>query len=53
MLYEHKRGSASLVITISQNGRINLSTLHYKDAQALIDIAKGLDIERLNRKLDS
>lgn len=53
MLYEHKRGAASLVIPIAQNGIINLFTLHYKDAQALIDIAKALDIDRLNRKLDS
>ena len=52
-LYEHKKGSASLLIPIAQNGIINLSTLHYKDAQSLIEIAKGLDIERLNRKLDS
>ena len=52
-LYEHKKGAASLVIPIAQYGLINLWTLHYKDAQALIDIAKGLDIDRLNRKLDS
>ena len=53
MLYEHKKGSASLVIPIAQNGQINLFTIHYKNAQALIDIAKALDIDRLNRKLDS
>jgi hypothetical protein len=53
MLYEHKKGDASLLIPISQQGFIRITTLDYKNAQILIDIAKGLDIDRLNRKLDS
>jgi hypothetical protein len=53
MLYEHKKGDASLLIPISQQGFIRITTNDYKNAQLLIDIAKGLDIERLNRKLDS
>jgi len=52
-LYEHKKGEASLLIPISQHGLIRITTLDYKNAQILIDIAKGLDIDRLNRKLDS
>jgi hypothetical protein len=52
-LYEHKDGGGSLVIPISQNGLINIKTADFKRSQSLIDIAKGLDIERLNRKLDS
>lgn len=52
-LYEHKKGDASLLIPISQQGLIRITTLDYKNAQILIDIAKGLDIDRLNRKLDS
>lgn len=53
MLYEHKKGEASLLIPISQQGLIRITTLDYKNAQLLIDIAQGLDIDRLNRKLDS
>jgi hypothetical protein len=52
-LYEHKRGPASLVIPIAQHSVITLFTIRYKDAQALIDIAKELDIDRVNHKLDS
>jgi hypothetical protein len=52
-LYEHKEGGGSLVIPISQNGLINITITDFKKSQMLIDIAKGLDIERLNRKLDS
>ena len=52
-LYEHKKGEASLVIPIAQHGIVRITTLDYKNAQILIDIAKGLDIDRLNRKLDS
>ena len=52
-LYELQKGGASLVIPISQNGVINITILNYKRSQILIDIAKGLDIERLNKKLDS
>ncbi len=52
-LYEHKNGGGSLVIPISQNGLINITIADFKKSQMLIDIAKGLDIERLNRKLDS
>jgi len=53
MLYEHKLGGASLVVSIAQHGVITLSTNEYKNSQVLIDVAKALDIERLNRKLDS
>lgn len=53
MLYEHKKGEASLLIPTAQHGVIRITTLDYKNAQILIDIAKGLDIDRLNRKLDS
>lgn len=52
-LYEHKNGGGSLVIPISQNGLINITIADFKRSQMLIDIAKGLDIDRLNRKLDS
>jgi hypothetical protein len=52
-LYEHKNGGGSLVIPVSQNGLINITIADFKKSQMLIDIAKGLDIERLNRKLDS
>ena len=52
-LYEHKSGSASLLIPISQHGVLTITTLYYKNAEVLIEIAKGLDIDRLNRKLDS
>lgn len=52
-LYELQKGGASLVIPIAQNGVINLTILSYKRSQILIDIAKALDIERLNKKLDS
>ena len=52
-LYEHKKGGGSLVIPISQNGLINIKIGDFKRSQFLIDIANGLDIERLNRKLDS
>ena len=53
MLYELKKNGGSLVIPIAQHGAIQISTIDYKHAQILIDIAKGLDIDRLNRKLDS
>jgi len=52
-LYERKDGGGSLVIPISQNGLINITISDFKKSQMLIDIAKGLDIDRLNRKLDS
>lgn len=52
-LYEHKNGGGSLVIPISQNGLMNIRIADFKRSQTLIDIAKGLDIDRLNRKLDS
>lgn len=52
-LYELKNGAGALVIPISQNGLINITISDFKRSQFLIDIAKGLDIERLNRKLDS
>jgi len=52
-LYELKNGGGALVIPISQNGLINITISDFKRSQLLIDIAKGLDIERLNRKLDS
>lgn len=52
-LYELKKGGGALVIPISQNGLINITISDFKRSQFLIDIAKGLDIERLNRKLDS
>jgi hypothetical protein len=52
-LYELKKGGGSLLIPISQHGIINITTRDFKQSQILIDIAKGLDIERLNRKLDS
>ncbi|MEY4667483.1 MAG: hypothetical protein RL518_182 [Pseudomonadota bacterium] len=52
-LYEHKKGGGSLLIPIAQNGVINITIADFKRSQLLIDIAKGLDIERLNRKLDS
>jgi hypothetical protein len=52
-LYEHKKGGGSLVIPISQHGLINITISDFKKSQFLIDIAKGLDIDRLNRKLDS
>jgi hypothetical protein len=52
-LYEHKKGGGSLVIPISKNGLINITIKDFKKSQMLIDIAKGLDIDRLNRKLDS
>lgn len=52
-LYELQKGGASLLIPIAQNGVINITIGNYKRSQILIDIAKGLDIERLNKKLDS
>jgi hypothetical protein len=52
-LYELKNGAGALVIPLSQNGLINITISDFKRSQFLIDIAKGLDIERLNRKLDS
>jgi hypothetical protein len=52
-LYELKKGGGSLLIPISQHGIINITIKDFKQSQILIDIAKGLDIERLNRKLDS
>jgi hypothetical protein len=52
-LYELQKGGASLIIPIAQHGVIHLSIYNYKRSQFLIDIAKGLDIERLNKKLDS
>ena len=52
-LYELQKGGAALVISIAQNGLINITIEDYKRSQILIDIAKGLDIERLNKKLDS
>jgi hypothetical protein len=52
-LYELQKGGASLVIPIAQNGIINITIGNYKRSQILIDIAKGLDIERLTKKLDS
>jgi hypothetical protein len=52
-LYELEKGGASLVIPIAQHGVINISIFNYKRSQILIDIAKALDIERLNKKLDS
>ncbi len=52
-LYEHSKGGGSLVIPIARNGLINLTIRDFKQSQFLIDIAKGLDLERLNRKLDS
>lgn len=52
-LYELQKGGAALVISIAQNGLINITIGNYKRSQILIDIAKGLDIERLNKKLDS
>jgi hypothetical protein len=52
-LYELQKGGASLVIPVAQNGVINITIGSYKRSQILIDIAKGLDIERLNKKLDS
>ena len=52
-LYELQKGGASLVISIAQNGLINITIGNYKRSQILIDIAKELDIERLTKKLDS
>lgn len=53
VLYEHRKAGGSLLIPIAQNGVIRISTLDYKHSPVLIEIAKGLDIDRLNRKLDS
>ena len=51
--YEAKNGSCSVVVKLAQRSLLNVSTKECKDSSTLIDVAQQLDLDRLNRKLDS
>lgn len=51
--YEAKNGSCSVVVKLSQRSLLKVSTKECKDSSTLLDVAQQLDIDRLNRKLDS
>ena len=52
-LYETEKGSCVIVVPLEQLSLMNISMVDCKNTDMLIDIAKSLDIPRLNRKLSS
>lgn len=52
-LYETEKGGCVIVIPLAQQSLLNVSMVDCKNTEMLIDIAKSLDISRLNRKLNS
>lgn len=52
-LYETEKGACVIVVPLEQQSLMNISMVDCKNTDMLIDIAKSLDIPRLNRKLSS
>lgn len=51
--FRHSNGACSLLIPIEQMGIINLYVSHCSESEAMFDVAKQLNVERLNQKLNS
>lgn len=51
--YRHSSGACSVVIPIDQAGLINLQVASCTESAAMFEVAKLLNIERLNQKLNS
>ena len=52
-LYETEQGACVIVVPLEQKSLVNIGMADCKNTDMLVDIAKSLDIPRLNRKLNS